>query len=180
MSQLFEPARQLLIAGAGHSRFIADLQRKHANEIGFLPHQATAWYIEAGCVRIAIENGEPAGMLLGREKFRWQPAMRGIFQAAICFDAQRRHHGLALVEATAEDAREAGQMALQACCREGLEANEFWRIAGFQEICRLDPSAARRRQIIVWRKPLHDTYRPAWFSVPPPVAGHKARKAKVA
>lgn len=177
-----------LIVAGGHAiktasladlQFVEDLQRKHSNAIGFIPRQATEWYLEAGRVQLALENDEPAGMLLGREKLRWNIALRPITQAAIDFSAQRRHHGLGLVERIALDAKEAGQLAIQACCREGLEANDFWRAADFEEICRLDPSNARGKHIIVWRRKVQPNFTPAWFYIPPPVAGYRARKAKV-
>lgn len=154
------------------------LARRHTNEIGFIPGQAYENLIDMQRVQLALENGDPAGMILGRAALRWCIAMRPITQAAIQFDAQRRHHGLALVTREATDARASGQVALQACCREGLEANEFWRIAGFQEICRLDPTNARNRKVICWRKSLVPGFIPKWFHVPPPVSGHKARKSR--
>lgn len=159
-------------------RYVLDLAKRHTNEIGFLPRQAYQNLIAMRRVHLALENDEPAGMILGRDALRWCIAMRPITQAAIQYDAQRRHHGLALVTQAAADASAAGQVALQACCREGLEANKFWRIAGFVEICRLDPTNARNRKVICWRKPLIAGFVPAWFRVPPPVSGHRARKSR--
>jgi N-acetylglutamate synthase-like GNAT family acetyltransferase len=160
--------------------FIEDLQRKFSNEVGFIPREATRNYLEMRCVKVIEENGLPAGLVLGREALRWNIAMRPIFQAAVDFTAQRRHLGLELVAAHARAARAAGQVALQACCREGIDANAFWHAAGFEEICRLDPSNARRRQVIVWRQQLWPDFEPAWYRMPPPVAGYRARKARSA
>jgi N-acetylglutamate synthase-like GNAT family acetyltransferase len=178
MLELLPGNRQILTATHGHARFIRDLQNKFCKALGFIPDAATAWYIDHGQVSLALENDDPAGMLLGRDALRWNPAIRPIFQAAIAFDAQRRHHGLTLVERTAADARDAGQMAVQANCAEGLEANEFWRLAGFEAICRMTPRNARKRAIICWRMQLHPTFRPTWFDVAPPVAGHHAKRVK--
>lgn len=176
MPYLFSPpTAQIRIATPADNLFVRSLQKDFAAEVGFIPDQAREWYLAAGCINIALQNGAPAGYLLGREKLRWNIAIRPIFQAAIDFDAQRRHLGLSLVAQRETEAREAGQMALQACCRDGIDANTFWEIAGFTKICQLDPKASRKRLINVWRKPLSD-YIPPWFHLPPPIAGYKAKR----
>lgn len=101
--------------------------------------------------------------------------MRPITQAAIAFDAQRRHNGLALIASEAAAAREAGQVALQAMCRSDLDANDFWNAAGFEKIGEYDPKNARKKTMICWRRRLI-TAVPTWYHQLPPVAGHKARK----
>lgn len=88
-------------------------------------------------------------------------------------DAQRRHHGLALLQLLEREARAVGQIGIQANCAVGLEANEFWDAAGFKPICILTPRNARGREIICWRKPLVNRV-PLWFALPPQRAGHKA------
>jgi hypothetical protein len=175
-----DSTRTLRIATPADHSFVRNLQRMHSAAIGFIPDAATQVYLERERVLLALENGEPAGMILTNAKLSWCIAMRPIFQAAIQFDAQRRHHGLALVAQAEADALAAGQVAVQACCREGLEANEFWRIAGYSEICRLDPRSARDRSVICWRKPLVPGFVPPWFNVPPMRAGYRARRPKVA
>lgn len=164
------------IATLGDQRYIDALAKKFSNEVGFLPRTALEAYIAMGGVELALENGEPAGYILSRGYLRWNIAMRPITQAAVQFDAQRRHLGLELVARAEAHAREVGQIAIQACCREGLDANDFWQAAGFRKICRLDPRSQRNRQIIVWRKSLND-HIPPWFILPPPVHGYRARKA---
>lgn len=156
--------------------YIDALAKKFSNAVGFIPNAALEKYIELGGVQIGLENGEPAGYILSRGYLRWCIAMRPITQAAVQFDAQRRHVGLELVARAEAHAREAGQIAIQACCREGLAANDFWKAAGFREICQLNPRAARKKQIIVWRKPLSN-HIPPWFVLPPPVHGYRARKS---
>lgn len=123
---------------------------------------------------IARENDVPAGYILGRNALRWQPQMRPIYQAAVQMDAQRRAHGIALVEQICNEAKAAGQQAVQACCREGLEANDFWKSIGFRPICYLNPMNARKRSVICWRKPLSNRF-PAWVAEFPKVAGYRAR-----
>lgn len=172
---LFDPQPEIRIATPKDQKFIDSLALKYARNVGFLPRPALDWYIEAGCVRLVLENGLPAGYFLSRMFLRWNAAIRPITQTAICFDAQRMHLGAALVADAEESSCQAGQMALAAHVRDGLEANAFFEALGFEKICQLDPRAARRKLINVWRKQL-TPLRPTWFTSPPAVAGHTARK----
>lgn len=151
------------------AKFLSHLQKKFSNQLGFLPTKALAWYIENLRVGVALENGEPCGYVLGRERFRFCPLMRPITQTAVAMDAQRRHHGLALVQAICKQAIDAKQLAVQAVCAEDLEANDFWLAAGFEAIDVTAPENARGRKLIIWRKQLIST-RPDWFNQVPPNA----------
>jgi hypothetical protein len=163
------------IATPREKLFILDLARKFSNQLGFIPAVALDWYLDNALITEVMENDTPAGYLLGRPSLRWNRAIRPITQAAVCFDAQRRHLGLALIAHAQVQALAAGQIAIQANCREGIDANEFWLAAGFQLICKLDPNNARGKAVNCWRK-LLGTTRPAWFDLPPQYAGHRARK----
>jgi N-acetylglutamate synthase-like GNAT family acetyltransferase len=154
-------------------KFIDHLQRKFANCVGFLPKVAIETLTEQGHVKLAIQNGEGAGYILSRRRLKWQPHMRSITQACVAMDAQRRHHGLALLSVVEAEARAEGLSALQACCAVSLDSNNFWRAAGFIPIVHMRPANVRGREIICWRKPLIDRL-PAWFAMPPKHAGHHA------
>jgi len=156
-------------------RFVDHLQAAHSNKLGFLPRMALEWYLENNCVTTIDENDTPAGYLLGRKKFRWQPQLRPITQAAVCMDAMRRHLGLSLVGKVVQEASLAGQLGVQAMCRADLEACDFWRAAGFVEIGRYSPANARRQDMICYRRILTTTP-PEWMLQMPPVAGWKAKK----
>lgn len=166
---------QIRTATAADLRFVDSLQKKFANCVGFLPQVAIENLVEAGHVRLAIENDDGAGYILSRPRLRWQPGMRSITQACVAMDAQRRSHGLALLATIAAEARADGLQAIQACCAVGLESNEFWRAAGFLPIVHMRPDNVRGREIICWRKPLTNVL-PAWFAMPPQLAGHRARR----
>jgi hypothetical protein len=153
-----------------HLKFIDSLQKKFGRSLGFLPFEALSVNVEAGNVDLAMENDEPAGYLLCRPRLAWQPLLGSIVQAAVCMDAQRRHHGLALLLQVEERARASGQVALQANCAIGVEANEFWAAAGFKPIAHLTPQTVSGREIICWRKPLQRKL-PAWFTDLPKRAG---------
>lgn len=168
-------SRELIIAQPRHLKFLADLQKKFSNQLGFLPTAALQWYVEQKRVGIAFENGDPAGYVLGRTHFRYQPLMRPITQAAVYMDAQRRQHGLALVNRVCEQAAAAGQRAVQAACAEDLESNAFWRALDFQVIDLQQPDNARGRKIVIWRKPLTDEP-PVWFYDPPKCSGQRPRR----
>lgn len=173
-----EPAADRLIVGKpAHKRMVMDLQKKFSNQLGFLPGVAIDWYLENQHVGIACENGEPCGYVLGRPSFRYQRLMRPITQAAVFMDAQRRRHGLALIEGICRRAAAAGQQAVQASCAIDIEAVDFWLAAGFFPIHTHAPENARGREIIVMRRCLIEQI-PAWFQTPPPYAGHRAKKAE--
>lgn len=155
-------------------KFLIHLQREYPNAIGFLPTQALENYLQAGRVKITTENGEAAGFILAGRALRWQPLLRPIYQAAVAMDATRRHHGLALLADIEAEAKAAGQIGLQANCAAELEANEFWKAAGFVAIGIMTPDNARRRDIICWRKPLTRSL-PTWFAHLPQRAGHSAK-----
>jgi hypothetical protein len=101
--------------------------------------------------------------------------MRSITQAAVAMDAQRRHHGLALLSRIESESRAMGLLAIQACCAVGLESNEFWHTAGFRPIVHMRPRNIRGREIICWRKPLTAQV-PIWFAMPPKYAGYVGAK----
>lgn len=164
---------KIRLAALADLSYVRSLTKRFSNQIGFIPDVGIAAYLEKSAILIAEENGEPAGFLLGNPHLVWQPLLRPITQAAIQFDAQRHSHGRRLVDTIADLARSAGQIGIQANCREDLAANEFWQAAGFVKICYMQPSNARQQPIICWRKPLVRKL-PIWFAAPPKRAGWRA------
>lgn len=170
------PPRRLVKATSGDLKFIDSLQRKFARSLGFLPLAAIEQHVQLGNVTLTNENGDEAGYLLVRPVLAWRPEMASIVQAAVCMDAQRRHHGLALLLQVECEARARGQIALQANCAIGVEANDFWKAAGFKPIAHMTPATKSGRHVICWRKPLTRAL-PAWFAELPARAGHRAATA---
>lgn len=162
-------------ASTADLKFVDALQKKFGGCVGFLPKIAIETLIDQGSVKIAMENGDGAGYILSRPRLRWCPSMRSIAQACVAMDAQRRHHGLALLRQIESESVSAGLTAIQACCAVGLDSNEFWRQAGFFPIAHMTPDNVRGREIICWRKPLTAKV-PAWFTELPKFAGHRARR----
>ncbi len=166
------------IATAADLKFVDDLQKRFANCLGFLPRVALENLVSQGAMRIAEENDDAAGYILSRPHLRWQPRMRSITQAAVAMDAQRRHHGLALLARIEHESRSAGLLAIQACCAVGLDSNDFWRAAGFLPIVHMRPKNVRGREIICWRKSL-TALPPVWFAQPPKYAGYVGAKPQL-
>ena len=108
------PPRQLVKATLADISFVNSLQKKFGKSLGFLPTQALEINLEAGNVTLTNENDDAAGYMLVRPVLAWCPGMASIVQAAVCMDAQRRHHGLALLLLLEEAARRRHQLALQA------------------------------------------------------------------
>lgn len=169
-----QPA-QIRVATVNDLKFVDHLQRKFANAVGFLPKVAIENLTQQGHVRIAMENDEGAGYILSRPRLGWQPKMRSITQACVAMDAQRRHHGIALLHQIEIESIAAGLLAIQACCAVGLESNDFWKAAGFVPVVHMTPQNVRGREIICWRKPLVGRL-PSWFAMPPRLAGHRAKR----
>lgn len=175
---VIEPAATtIIVAKPAHKKMVFELQRKFSNQLGFLPSKALDFYIESKNTGIAIENGEPCGYVLGRPAFRYNPLLRPITQAAVFMDAQRRHHGLALVEAICRRAHAANQLAVQASCAIDIEAIDFWLAAGFMPIGQHELDNRRKRNILVLRRCLTHAV-PVWFHTMPLHHGHKGRKDK--
>jgi hypothetical protein len=134
--------------------FVKHLAARTSNAVGFVPTGGLLNYVAAGCVTITEENDDEAGYLLARPRVAGLPFIRPIVQAAVCFDARRRRHALTLVDDLARAAFLSGQLLLQCWCREELEANDFWRAAGFIAVARRHSGTARRAACILWRRPL--------------------------
>src|SRR4051794_11982696 len=128
--------------------YVVKLQKAHGDALGFIPRAALAYKIERCRVHLALENGEPAGYLhhgsMASEEVR-------IFQAAIQYDARRRHLGLALVDDLLRRASGAGAQAVSLRCLSQLEANDFWRAAGFRL---LDAEPGAKGTLNVWGRVL--------------------------
>lgn len=146
--------RNQRIATSRDVKFITHLAKRFANELGFIPFEGLQKRIDLSQCILGLENEEPAGYVLAPLKLATAPIVRPIFQAAVCMDAQRRRLGLMLIDRVCREAKDAGQSIVQCWCREDLEANEFWKIAGFEAVALRATATARKRACILWRKPV--------------------------
>ena len=108
--------------------YVVGLQKRNTEALGFIPRVALEQKIALGRIWLARENGEPAGFL--HHGTLATPEVR-LFQAAIQYDARRRHLGLALVGDLVARAAAAGAAGVSLRCLSFLDANDFWRQAGF-------------------------------------------------
>lgn len=155
------------------SLFVRDLQRRFSNQLGFLPGAALDEMRAGGRQFVGTENGEPAGYLTGWRRLKCQPLVAPIIQAAVCLDARRRKLGLALVDAYSQDAWVDGRLAVQCWCAADLEACDFWAAAGFVLVGEREPENARKRRLLLYRRPLPGCPEKL-LREPPRRAGHTA------
>jgi hypothetical protein len=165
---------QVDVAKPADRPYIIALQKKFSNQIGFLPTAAIDELVTASRVLVGRINEEPAGYFAFRQKMRGVPNCASIVQAAVQYDAQRLGVAMALENAAAELCRNAKAEMIQAWCRSDLPANLFWDVMRYRQIAQRHPKNARKRPIILWRKPLTPTH-PSNLSEVPRVAGCRTR-----
>lgn len=145
-------ARQVRYARPTDLNFILDLTRKNTEALGFIPQAGVEQYLARRGVVLALENDTPAGFLLGNHAAPENPGMTLIHQACICYDARRRALGLELVARVAQHAAVARNGAMQLWCRGELDANDFWRAAGFEAMGLRSGGDRRGIPQILWRR----------------------------
>jgi ribosomal protein S18 acetylase RimI-like enzyme len=133
-------------------RYADDLARKNSEALSFIPTPRIEQYARDGQLWIATENDEPCGFLIFGNGW---PQTR-IYQACIQYDARRREHGMALVSTLADKARAMGCTDIRLWCADDLDANEFWRAAGFEYCAARRGGRRRGRQHNLWALRLVD------------------------
>lgn len=121
--------------------YVDHLQRQNAEDLAFYPLGTLERALEAGHVLSCSENDEPAGYL-------WFGALRAgrdvtIYQAAVDYDARRRHLGFGMVAELHALAVAAGSTGIRLKCASSADSNEFWIAAGFY--CTAVQSGGRKR-----------------------------------
>lgn len=109
--------------------FVVALQKAHGAALGFLPRQGLREKIRFGQVLLARIRGARAGFLHHGSLAR--PEVR-VFQIAVSDGATRKGVGGALVDDLLERATAAGAHGVSLRCLAFLDANRFWRKAGFR------------------------------------------------
>jgi GNAT superfamily N-acetyltransferase len=128
--------------------YVDALAKKNSEALSFIPRPRLEGYAAAGQILIAQENGEPAGFLIFGAGW---PVCR-VYQACIQYDARRRHLGLGLVERLADVAAGRGARELALWCATDIEANSFWRDAGFIPIRTRRGGLRRARSHQLWAR----------------------------
>ena len=109
--------------------FVVILQKAYAAALGFLPRRALEEKIRLGQVLLARAAGRRAGFLHHGSLAR--PEVR-VFQIAVTPCARGKGVGRALVDCLLRRAAEAGAAGVSLRCLSFLDANQFWRAAGFR------------------------------------------------
>ena len=122
------------------------LHRRNSEALGFIPRSRIEDYAEKGQVWLTTENDEPCGYIV----FGIGGRMLRVYQACIQYDARRRQHGLDLVQRLVSKATSDGFDGVTLRCRDGLEANEFWRSVGFRFMGQVKGGARRGKRLNVW------------------------------
>jgi N-acetylglutamate synthase-like GNAT family acetyltransferase len=156
--------------------FVDALQRRFANCLGFLPIQALESYLSKGRVKLVYENDEPAGYILGQTHLACSSHVMPLTQTAITFELQRQQHGLVLVQSAIDEAIAAGRSIVQAWCRVDLEANHFWRAAGFTAVAIRRPKTTRQQPLVLWRRSLNKLGDATLLHIPA-AAGYRASRS---
>ena len=97
---------------------------------------------------VEFENGHPCGYLIHGNGDPWMK----IYQACIQYDARRREHGLELVKRLFYKACFLGRKGISLWCATDLDANEFWRDAGFHLVGTRAGGERRHRVHNLWVK----------------------------
>ncbi len=95
--------------------------------VGFLPRPKLEEYAHRGQLLAATENDDFCGYLVYGNGW---PKLR-VYQACIQYDARRREHGMSLVGRLIRIAAEKDCEMISLWCADDLEANDFWKTAGF-------------------------------------------------
>lgn len=133
-------------------RYIDGLARRNSEALSFIPLPRLEDYFLRGQILLERENGEPCGYLVHGN----HPEVCRIYQACIQYDARRRDHGLALVRRLVLKADRMGCRAVSLWCADDLEANAFWKAAGFTFCGQREGGRRRGRKHnhwVLWLKP---------------------------
>jgi ribosomal protein S18 acetylase RimI-like enzyme len=130
--------------------FIIGLMRTETDALGFIPAPTVRnRFIAQGNYRISTDrSGKRRGYLLHG------PIKPGhilqIHQACVEYDKRLRGHGIQMVDRLIADAASRGAPAVLLRCAAELDAVDFWKALGFNELLRSAGGARRNRQIITF------------------------------
>jgi ribosomal protein S18 acetylase RimI-like enzyme len=143
------PAPTIILPDKTAVQYIDKLQRQNVDDLAFYPLTTLEKALEERHIIQCQENDEPAGYL-------WFGAIRGgkdvvIYQAAVDYDARRRHLGHGMVRELVSMAMSAGATGIRLKCASSAESNEFWQAIGFYCTRVTDGGVKRRRKINHYR-----------------------------
>lgn len=169
--------------------FVDRLQKKHSNQVGWMPTKALVGKIEAGQVLVAdatnadcrllnVDGGEnahlqqstinhqqsPVGYVIGQDQYFKRDDVGIIYQMNVTPSHQRGLVGVTLIKALF--GRAAYGCRLFCCwCAQDIEANYFWESLGFIPLAFRAGSREKGRVHIFWQRRIRegDATTPYWF-----------------
>jgi len=164
-------------AGPADLKFIDSLQKTHGWQVGFMPLAWLRKCLDKDLVTLLLENGQPAAYLLARSKYKGRDDVGIIYQACVCYDAQRRTVGTALVEHHLNRFPPSTKL-VGLWCAQDLDANLFWQASGFSPIAYRSGSRSKGRIHIYWQRRL-DPAGAARFWYPESTAGGPMKESRI-
>lgn len=129
------------IASPDDWKYIEMLRRREGSALGFVPkdrylsvleeresYGRRRWLYER--LWLAEDNGDPTGFCYA--SFPSRTGITKLWQVCVQEDARRWHRALLLVSAVEAEARARGMQRIEARVAADLEANLFWRAAGYE------------------------------------------------
>lgn len=136
--------------------YVSDLAKKNSEALSFIPFPKLKAYAERGQLLIETENEDPCGFLV----WGWGFPVLKIYQACIQHDARLQEHGINLVYRLIEIATARNCVAISLWCADDLEANQFWKSAGFIFTGQREEGKRRGRKHNHWILPLRSLLTP--------------------
>lgn len=119
---------------------ICQLMKIETEKVGFIPRPRVRQHIERELYRLQIDQNEIVGYMIHG------PArdVVAVHQAVVDLSCRRLGFAQAMAADLEQWARSRAANALRLVCRDDLEAQQFWRAAGYQAIG-WEPAGVKRR-----------------------------------
>lgn len=131
---------------------VKELFRPMSESLSYLPDAALSHYVQSGSSMVAIGEEGLIGALIGCWSYKTRPRLAGILQLGVSKDYHACGVGSALFNGFQREAQDLGAIAIQAWCREDLEANKFW----YKQFMTVKADAAggkkRDQRMLCWHK----------------------------
>lgn len=139
--------------------YVRDLMAKNYEAVGFIPLPRLEDYAARGQILLQTENDDPCGYLAFGNGW---PTLK-VYQCCIQYDARRLDHATNLVSRLINIARARNCSAISLWCADDLEANAFWRAAGFTFAGQRDNGNRRGRLHNRWHLAIPDPAQASLF-----------------
>ena len=130
-------------------------QKRHSDELGFLPRQSIEQYAARGQLIISHENEDPASYAIyftGRNgnRPRVDPYTLRIHQICTQYDARRITHATRLINRIMDVGYAQQFHSIRAWVADDIPANDFWKAVGFTIVGTRKGGRRRNRRHNLW------------------------------